>query len=198
MRRTAALAIVLSALGCRAHVPTPAEVSASRAGEFAAALARAQQTFGGAQIEAEPIVIDDRGQGPRPDGDAPAPVPQRLATRVPGQAEDEALYLAADGRVGLSGPDCVRGDSCGCDVPLTYKFLRREDGGVAVVRMTPVVETIQVRVDSCGYGCGVPSPPRPVVAALVPVTDISKLQVIDAPYRFVEVVETCAHPIPRP
>ncbi len=199
MGRTLTISIALvGVLGCGRQVPSPAEVSASRAGEFAAALARVQSRFGGAQITTEEIVIDDRGMGPRPDDGSPPPVPQRLDARLPGQAEDEALFRAEDGRLALSGPDCLRGGSCGCDVPLAYKFLRREDGRVAIVRMTPVVETIKVEVESCGYGCGQPAPPRPVTAALVPVTDVSQLEVIDAPYRYVEVIETCAHPMPRP
>lgn len=196
MRWWGALALAVGAASCGRHVPGPQEVEDRRTHAFDQAVAHAQLRFGGEVVELDQVVVGADPRGWMEDGGA-APL-KPVDERVAGQGAADALYRLADGRLALAGPTCLEGGSCGCDVAISYRYLRRADGKIAVVRLTPAVERIEVEVASCGYGCGQPSPPQPVVAAALPVTEAAQVEVIDEPYAYVRVVETCEHPIPRP
>lgn len=205
MRAAIVVSCVIGVAGaCGGHVPSVEEARASRARELEGAFARAQARVGGDEITVDQVVVERAAwmNGPEPDepggADAAAALPVRVDARVAGQGGDDVLYRVRDGRLALAAPTCLRGSSCGCEIGIDYRFLRRADGHVAVVRLMPQVETVKVEVESCGYGCGVPAPPQPATAALLPVTDAGAIEVIDAPYRYVDVVPTCAHPVPRP
>lgn len=200
----AAVLAIVTAGACR-HVPSPQEVQDSRTHAFDQAIARAQARFGGALISVDEVVIDrgdgDRYQPPEDDevaGAPPRPQPVRVEQRITGQGDADVLYRLPSGRFALAAPTCLEGGSCGCDIAIDYRYLRRDDGRLAVVRLTPKVEVVEVKVESCGYGCGQPPQPRPLTAAALDVADPAQVEVIDESYRYVDVRRTCDHPIPAP
>ena len=117
---------------------------------------------------------------------------------IVGLRPDEGLYAMADGELALMLKTCVRGSSCGCEVSREYKFLRRPDGTVVVVRITPAITVKEIRVSSCGIGCGQPAPPALRSAARLGIKDVKAIRFVEGSYPFELVVETCAHPVPRP
>ena len=66
--------------------------------------------------------------------------------------------------------DCIRGDSCGCEVTQQYRFLRTPDHRVTVLRLRPTVHVRTIQVASCGYGCGQPAPRDEPTAQVLGVT----------------------------
>ena len=198
-----ALAVVTLLAAC-ASAPSPAEVSRHNTSAIDAAIARAQARFGGAPFQPAQVSVRVPGEGypgyePAPDPSAPPPpAPERLTARVRGQGADDALYRLPSGALAFAGPTCLMGDSCGCEVGIDYRYLQRDDGQIAVVRLTPEVKTYTLELDTCGYGCGQPPPPAWPTAADLGVTAADAIEVIEAPYRFERVVTTCANPIPAP
>ncbi len=206
MRAITTITIVaaLAVAACR-HVPGPQEVQDSRAHAFDQAMARATARFGGASFEVDQVVVDDGGgrfrAAPKDADDeagAPRPRPTRLDQRVTGQGADDVLYRLPGGGLALASPTCLQGGSCGCSIAIDYRYLRRDDGHIAIVRLTPEVEVIEVKVASCGYGCGQPPEPQPLTAPGFEVTDPTQLEVIEERYHYVDVRQTCANPIPAP
>lgn len=191
----AALAAV-AATGCARHVPGPAEVAARRAAAFDEALARARARVGADTSELTPdqVVVEAGGWGPLHGDDTTFTPPPRLEATVAGAGATDVFYRLADGRIAVAGPTCVQGSSCGCEIGIDYRYLRRGDGSVAVVRLTPDVEVVTVKVASCGGGCGQPPPPQPSVAAALPVTEPTALSIVDERYHYLVVHETCDHP----
>lgn len=117
---------------------------------------------------------------------------------IVGLRPGEGLYAMPDGELALMTKPCIRGSACGCEVSRDYKYLRRPDGIVVVVRVTPVVSVKEIRVASCGTGCGQPAPPALRSAARLGVKDVSAIRFVEGTFPFELVVETCAHPVPRP
>ncbi|MBK9033642.1 MAG: hypothetical protein IPL61_20655 [Myxococcales bacterium] len=195
------IALVLLALAACGSPPSPAEVSRHNTGAYDAAVARAQARFGGAPFQPATVGVDDPdrfGGHPPSLEDQPPPTPEPLADRATGAGPGDALFRLPSGTLAFAGPTCAAGDSCGCEVGIGYVYLQRPDGQVAVVRLQPTIKTYTLEVDSCGYGCGQPSPPEPRIAADLGVTDVSAIEVLEEPFRFERVVETCANPMPRP
>lgn len=110
----------------------------------------------------------------------------------------EGLYAMPDGELALMMQSCIRGSSCGCEVSREYRFLKTPEGSVVVLRLTPVVSVTEVRVKSCGIGCGQPAPPALRSAARLGIKDVRAIRFVEGSYPFELVVETCAHPVPRP
>ncbi|MBL9016174.1 MAG: hypothetical protein JNL83_18445 [Myxococcales bacterium] len=110
----------------------------------------------------------------------------------------EGLYAMPDGELALMTKACIRGNACGCEVSRDYKYLKRPDGTVVVVRLTPVVSVREIRVASCGTGCGQPAPPPLRSAARLGVQDAKAIRFVEGSYPYELVVETCAKPVPRP
>lgn len=189
------LVSLLALAGCAA-VPSQATLDRRNQSASDRAIARAQARFGGARFEPASYTLwNDRYNAPA-EPDAAAPV--AFAATVRGQGAQDQLYRMADGSLGLAGPTCASGDSCGCDLGIGYVYLRRPDGHVAVVRLAPRLKTYVHEVDACGYGCGQPSPEPPTVIAGLGVSDPAMIEVVEEPVRFERVVEHCDHPTPRP
>lgn len=185
----------LIAIAACASTPSQREVEAHNQRAYDAAIARAQARFGGAPFEPTTwSFYSDHGRG---DLD-PAAAPTPLAARVTGQADSDALYRSPSGHLGFAGAACLMGGSCGCEVGIAYRYLVRDDGRVAVVRLTPDLKTYTIEVDSCGYGCGQQPPPMPTFVADLGVDDPGQLEVIEERYRLERVVQTCDNPIPAP
>jgi hypothetical protein len=110
----------------------------------------------------------------------------------------EGLYAMPDGELMLMPNACIRGSSCGCEVSREYVYLKKPEGTVVVARLTPVVALREIRVASCGFGCGQPAPPALRSAVRLGVKDVAAIQFVESTYPYQLVVETCAHPVPRP
>lgn len=192
--RAAVLTISICLTAC-ASAPSPREVEAHNQRAYDAAIARAQARFGGAPFEPSMWTVYD-GMYRADPTETPTPTP--LAARAKGQADGDALYPSPSGHLGFAGPSCAMGGSCGCEAGIGYRYLARDDGRVAVVRLTPDVKTYTIEVESCGYGCGQPPPPVPIYVADLGVDDPAQIEVIEERYRLERVVETCDRPMPRP
>lgn len=192
----AALGLTTITLIACASAPSPREVEAHNQRAFDAATARAQARFGGAPFEPSTWSFGGYGFGGDPSEGAGVPTP--LTARVAGQADGDALYPSPSGHLSFAGPRCAMGGSCGCEAGIGYRYLARDDGRVAVVRLTPDVKTYTIEVEACGYGCGQPAPPEPTYVADLGVDDPARVEVIEERYRLERVVETCDNPIPRP
>lgn len=191
------LPALLVALAACAAVPSQATIDRHNQRASDAAIARAQGRFGGERFE--PSVYQlwaDRPVDPSAAPDPAAPV--TVADRVRGQGPQDQLYRMADGTLGVAGPTCAAGDSCGCELGIGYVYLRRTDGHVAVVRLQPRLKTYVREVDACGYGCGQPAPPPPTMIAGLGVTDPAAIEIVEESIRVERVVEHCDNPIPRP
>ena len=92
---------------------------------------------------------------------------------------------------------CESGDSCGCDVPAEYRYYKDGDR-VVIMRVIPDLHVTQVRVESCGTGCGVPAPPQPQPLRGLGAIDPGAVELVQTHYRLDRVTETCDHPMPRP
>ena len=195
MTKLTAPAALVALAGC-ASVPAQATIDRRNQRAYDAALASAQQRFGGAPFApAIHHLTTNPDEGPV----TPAPdAPTALPTQVRGQGADDRVYRMADGNVGVAGPTCALGSACGCDLAIGYVYLQRPDGRVAVVRLQPQLTTHVREVDWCGYGCGVPAPPEPIVVANLGVDDPALVEVIEVPLRVERVVEHCDNPVPRP
>ncbi|HTJ81960.1 MAG TPA: hypothetical protein VL400_09545, partial [Polyangiaceae bacterium] len=66
------------------------------------------------------------------------------------------------------------------------------------VRLVPDVTTRTIEVETCGYGCGVPSPPPPISIADLGVERVDQIEIVEEKVRFERVVEHCEHPVPVP
>jgi len=125
-----------------------------------------------------------------------------IGTPIPGAGRGRLLALPAAGdapaQVGFVETTCETGDSCGCDVGAEYRYYADGDRRI-VVHLAPEIHVHTVtRSGSCGFGCGMQAPPPPSpVRALGPVAP-SAVEVVDVPYRYDRVVETCDHPMPLP
>jgi hypothetical protein len=117
---------------------------------------------------------------------------------IVGLRPGEGLYAMPDGELALMTKPCIRGSSCGCEVSRDYKYLKRPDGTVVVVRLTPVIALREIRVPSCGVGCGQPAPPALRSAARLGIRDVRAIAFVEGSYPYELVVETCANPVPRP
>lgn len=117
---------------------------------------------------------------------------------IVGLRPGEWLYAMPDGELAMMTQSCIRSTSCGCEVSREYRYLKKPDGGVVVMRLTPVVSLREIRVASCGIGCGQPAPPALRSAARLGVKDVKAIRFVEGSYPFELVVETCAHPVPRP
>lgn len=196
MRAHAIAGLSLLALAGCAAVPSQATIDRHNQRASDAAIARAQARFGGARFEPASVTVWNDRYGAPPEPDPTAPIV--FAATVRGQGQGDQLYRMADGTLGLAGPTCASGDSCGCDLGIGYIYLRRADGHVAVVRLAPKLTTYVREVDACGYGCGQPSPEPPTVIAGLGVTDPAMIEIVEEPVRVERVVERCANPTPRP
>lgn len=125
------------------------------------------------------------------------PLPRSADVTLAGQ-DGEHVLIMPDGTLALITVDCVRGDACGCQVGVEYQFVRKPDGRVAVIRLRPRVHVRQVKVASCGYGCGQPAPTPEPVAHVLGVARADQVEIVDGTYDLELVEETCDHPIPRP
>lgn len=189
-------ALLVALAGCAA-IPSQATIERHNQRASDAAIARAQGRFGGARFEPSFYSVwADRPVDPSAAPDPAAPV--TVADRVRGQGPQDQLYRMADGTLGVAGPTCAAGDSCGCELGIGYVYLRRPDGHVAVVRLQPTLKTYVREVDACGYGCGQPAPPPPTVIAGLGVTDPAAIEIVEESIRVERVVEHCDNPIPRP
>ena len=187
-------ALLVALAGCAA-VPSQATIDRHNQHASDAAIARAERRFGGERFEPTYVNLWMNEYAPEaPDPAAPAVLPDR----VRGQGDQDQLYRMADGSLGVAGPTCASGGSCGCDLGIGYVYLRRPDGHVAVVRLQPRLKTYVREVDACGYGCGQPPPPRPTVVAGLGVTDPAAIEIVEESVRVERVVEHCDNPIPRP
>jgi hypothetical protein len=92
---------------------------------------------------------------------------------------------------------CESGSACGCDVAAEYQYFKDGDR-VAIVRLVPDIHNVQVHVDSCGTGCGVPAPPQPQPLRDLGAIEPTAVELIQTHYQLDRVTETCDHPIPRP
>lgn len=117
---------------------------------------------------------------------------------LPGLADGEELLIMPDGTLAFTTVDCVVGDACGCEVASEYRFVRRPDRSVVVIRLRPKVHVRALRVLSCGTGCGQPAPVIEPTAHALGVRRADQLTIVDAGYPYELVRETCDHPIPRP
>lgn len=192
---------MIAAVGC-GSVPSQTTLDTHNQRSYDDAVARAEQGFGGETFTPVRYTMWPGGDAAAAEsGDAtaesPAP-PAAVADRVRGQGDGDQLYRMPGGNLGMASQGCLVGSACGCDVSLSYLYLRRADGHVAVVRLRPTIKTYRKKVEACGYGCGVPAPPEATVIADLGVTDPALVEVIEAPFRREEVVEYCDHPTPRP
>jgi hypothetical protein len=110
----------------------------------------------------------------------------------------EGLYAMPDGELMLMPKPCIRGNSCGCEVSREYVYLKKPEGTVVVARLTPVVSLREIKVESCGIGCGQPAPPALRSAARLGVKEVAAIQFVETTYPYQLVIETCDHPVPRP
>lgn len=189
-------ALLVALAGCAA-VPSQSTIDRHNQRAHDAAIARAQGRFGGAPFEPAYVTLwNDRAMATPETPDPAAPV--ALADRVRGQGGHDQLYRMADGSLGVAGPTCASGSSCGCELGIGYAYLRRDDGRVAVVRLQPRLTTYVREVDACGYGCGQPAPPAPTVIANLGVSDPAAIEIVEVPVRVERVVEHCDNPTPRP
>lgn len=193
-------ALVVLALAACGSPPSPAEVGRHNSAAYDAAVARAQARFGGAPFQ--PAMVDvggpDQFGGPAVVPDERLPPPTRLTERATNQGPNDTLYRVPSGALAFAGPTCAMGSSCGCEVGIGYVYLQRPDGRVGVVRLQPTIKTYTLEVEFCGYGCGQPAPPEHAVAADLGVADLDAIEVLEEPFRFERVVETCANPMARP
>ena len=117
---------------------------------------------------------------------------------LPGMIEGEGVLIMPDDTLALATVDCVLPSACGCDVATEYRFVRRPDRKVAVIRLRPTVRLREVRVASCVEGCGQQPPPIEPTARALGVRRAEDLELIDASYPYEHVRETCENPIVRP
>jgi len=165
------------------------------------ALLRARARFGGEAFAPEAVWLPspEMRTGGQPEGqEAEAHAPTPLDVKVTGQRDGDQLYRFEDGTLGFSGPACFAGSSCGCETSFEYLYVRRPGGAVAIVRIVPDVKAYIEEVDSCGFGCGQPSPPAPISVARLGITRPEQIEIGEEHTEIERVVQHCDHPIPLP
>lgn len=171
-----------------ATVPSYETIARNNRRASDAALTRAQADFGGTPFSPTTIIVNTSA------ADQPTP----LVASVKGQGPNDRLYRLGDGSLGIAGQACAVEHSCGCAIPIEYRYLTNGNGRVAVVRLVPDVKTYRVKVDSCSFGCGVPNPSPPLAIANLGPKDPGEVEVIEQRYLFERRIETCDHPRPQP
>jgi hypothetical protein len=104
-----------------------------------------------------------------------------------------------DGSLLYAVPSGCSGQTCSCQPVGEYRLAKAPDGKAVVVHLAhrTTVKTIKRR-GSCGYGCGVPQPPRPPTYYSLPVGSRAQVAVIEEAVEQVVIEETCEKPIARP
>jgi hypothetical protein len=197
------LAFLIGAIGCGGMSATDVEtLHRGAAADTAASFAEARDRA----LTRHVLTAREDGDVPPLEPNEQGEVPE--ATRVFAAAPDrsltgrESIVLYAAGsqtpRAALVVPSCADGNSCGCEEPVTYVMAVDLAGRDVVLRMTPVDHTESVhQAGACGYGCGVPTPPRPPYVYLLRGSPES-LRVIDVPYDRHSVSVSCDEMIAAP
>jgi hypothetical protein len=207
MRASTAFALFSSLLGLTGCVMSP-EAVASLQSDVAIrnqerheqALRDAERSAGGNVFTPPFVSIPDPDSPGGSDGvgEASADTPVKLPDGFAGRVDGEALYRMPNGKLGFAGPTCLSGDSCGCDVSQEHVFFKRPDGKVIIVRLVPTVVDRTVKLEFCGYGCGMPAPPPPIVVADLGIEWADQVEIRSIRWTSERVVETCDHPTPVP
>jgi hypothetical protein len=145
----------------------------------------------------EPVELDlyeSSATGPTSPNAQPADV-----VTAPHDLDGERLLRIADDTLAITGETCAHGDSCGCDVWIEHRYVRRMNGRVGIVRLVPDVHEERIRTADCG-GCGTPRPRESgwlMHAHALGVRDPAQIDFVTRHYPYTLVIATCDHS-PRP
>ncbi|MDI1451332.1 hypothetical protein [Polyangium sp. 6x1] len=172
---------------------------------LASAVARALGTPGYERIT--PAVVHEFIPGLSPENPRSDRPPPTVLAKSPerGLLSEEAIVATpaaenAPSKIVFGTTACSAGSSCGCSLRPEYHFASAPGGRVVILRLNPQIHSDDkvLQCGPCGFGCGMPSPPPIPTSYVLPVDDVSKVEIIDVPYEWHRLHVDCEKMIPAP